>query len=132
MPVSSTRTVRFNSTKFADDFAGYIQSCRLHALFDCIDIYCAGSANDSNRDKTLGFWLGSRRLHPQAWDGAAYAGDEPTYRPTPQHTAWARLRWLPPEGAHGKALGCIVGPAAATKQWDSTAAAMLGQMNAQD
>jgi hypothetical protein len=61
---------------------------------------------------------------------APYAGDEPTYRPTPQrqHTARARLRWLPPEGARGKALGCIVGPAAATKQWDSTAAAMLGQM----
>lgn len=44
--VPDTVTVRCNSMKFADDFTAYVRSQHLHRLFDVLDVFCAGSAND--------------------------------------------------------------------------------------
>ena len=111
------------------DYAGFVRAQHLHAVFDCIDVFCCASGNDTNKDKTLGFWLGTHARLETAWSGAAYGGEDPTYRPTEHSEPRARLRWLRPAAAYGKILGVICGPAASTaKQWDSVVAAMIAQL----
>lgn len=65
VPISMQKSVSAASTRFADDFAAFIRACHLWRLFDAKDIFCAGSSNDNNQDKTLGFYLGQVRLQLQ-------------------------------------------------------------------
>ena len=71
VPISPRETVKAAWSRFADDFAAFILVMFLHALFDAIDIFCCASANDSNRDKTLGFYIGRRRTEAIAWEKSA-------------------------------------------------------------
>ena len=52
--ISAERTTHYACAKFADDYAGFVRAQHLHAVFDCIDVFCCASGNDTNKDKTLG------------------------------------------------------------------------------
>ena len=82
----------------------------LHKLFDVLDVFCVATSNDLNKEKTIGFYIGSGRLAQHPWPGAALKGAQGTYKPTQESEPRARLRWLVKDEAWGTNLGINVGP----------------------
>ena len=65
--ISAERTTHYACAKFADDYAGFVRARHLHAVFDCVDVFCCGTV--------------ARRAH-----GATRAA-EPTAEPRPARSS---------------------------------------------
>ena len=110
--IHSRHEVSLVATRFADDFAALLRAAQLAIVIDCLEIFCAGTGQRVNADKTVGFFV---VCDADAPDGAH------------------RIKWLPFGRAKGKLLGRLLGvpfgPAVNyTDEWNAIAVAMFTQM----
>ena len=103
--------VDFFASRYADDLIGFILLRCADDFLDCGDVYCCGTGQAGNVDKTKAFGVGRYADHHVPWDPAG------------------RLKLLPPDEARGTVLGIEAGPAAdVDEQWTAVATAMLTHM----
>ena len=105
------RAVHWFASRFADDVITLVRLVHMDDVLDMQDVFCAGSTQATNIDKTVAFGVG------------AYAKTPAPFEPA------GRLVFLLPGKARGKCLGIEVGPDANIDgQWAKTTTKMFTKM----